>query len=175
MARARREGMVRTITGRRRLLRGIAGGDARARAQAERMAINTPIQGSAADLIKQAMLEVERRLRERGLRTRMILQVHDELVLEAPESEASEVAQILREAMESADLPLLRRVADERPSLHGPGSVAAPKLPPVPVREPPPDLFTAIPAEAETDSSARLLVPLSVDLGRGANWDEAHG
>ena len=123
MARARRDGMVRTIAGRRRFLRGIVGGDARVRAQAERMAINTPIQGSAADLIKQAMLDVERRLIERGLRARMILQAHDELLLEAPEGEASAVAESLRDAMEGADRQLLRGAAAGEAVLHdsGPG------------------------------------------------------
>src|SRR5262249_57286365 len=67
---------------------------------AERAATNTPIQGSAADLIKLAMLEVRRRLRAAGLRTRMLLQVHDELVLEAPEAEAEDAAATVREAME---------------------------------------------------------------------------
>jgi DNA polymerase-1 len=174
MARARREGMVRTIAGRRRLLRGIVGGDARVRAQAERMAINTPIQGSAADLIKQAMLEVERRLAERGLRARMILQVHDELLLEAPEGEASAVAELLRDAMEGADRHLLRGVADRRVLPRDPGPAREPSHGLRHTRQPPPDLFTTVTAEAETEPADRLGVRLRVDLGRGANWDEAH-
>jgi DNA polymerase I len=175
MVRARQEGMVRTLAGRRRLLRGITGGDARARAQAERMAINTPIQGSAADLIKQAMLEVERRLRERGYRARMILQVHDELVLEVPGHEAAEVAELLREAMEGADLLLLRPMADERPSRPEPDTTRAPKPRPGQAGEPQPGLFAGLPAGPAPGAPARLLVPLRVDLGQGANWDEAHG
>jgi DNA polymerase-1 len=66
----------------------------------ERMARNTPIQGTAADLLKLAMIEVERLLDTRGGTTRMLLTVHDELVLEAPESEAQEIAELLRSAME---------------------------------------------------------------------------
>ena len=174
MARARRDGMVRTITGRRRFLRGIVGGDARVRAQAERMAINTPIQGSAADLIKQAMLDVERRLVERGLRARMILQVHDELLLEAPEGEAAAVAASLRDAMEGADRQLLRRTAGgeavPRDSEPAGGSMRRSK----PSREPEPGLFSSIPAEEDARPPDHLAVPLRVDLGCGANWDEAH-
>jgi DNA polymerase-1 len=68
---------------------------------AERAATNTPIQGSAADLIKLAMIEVSRRLRTAGLRTRMLLQVHDELVLEAPEAEVAPATELVRTAMES--------------------------------------------------------------------------
>jgi DNA polymerase I len=174
MARARRDGLVRTITGRRRFLRGISGGDARIRAQAERMAINTPIQGSAADLVKQAMLEVERRLSASGLRARMILQVHDELLLEVPEAEASAAADLLREAMEGADRKLLLAVGqqgvlprDAGPAAPSPrGSRRAPDAPP--------GLFTSVSAEAAAASADRLAVPLRVDLGRGANWDDAH-
>ncbi len=77
-----------------------------ARQAAQRMAINTPIQGSAADLIKLAMLRVHRMLRERHLQARMILQVHDELVLEVPEAEQPAVIDLLREAMGQA-LPLI--------------------------------------------------------------------
>lgn len=99
---AKRDGFVTTLFGRRRPLPGLASGDARLRAQAERMAANTPIQGSAADLIKRAMLRVDRMLGERRLEARLILQVHDELVLETPEREVDAVAQLLREAMEGA-------------------------------------------------------------------------
>jgi DNA polymerase-1 len=186
MARARREGMVRTITGRRRFLRGIAGGDARVRAQAERMAINTPIQGSAADLIKQAMLDVERRLAERGLRARMILQVHDELLLEAPEGEAPAVAELLREAMEGADRQLLRGMVGAGPLPHhaeSTGGAASPQeVGPAgessrrsrPRREPEPGLFSSLPAADDATTPDRLAVPLRVELGCGSNWDEAH-
>jgi DNA polymerase-1 len=69
---------------------------------AERMALNAPIQGSAADLIKVAMLGVDRRLREAGLRSRMLLQVHDELVLEVAPGERTDVETLVREEMASA-------------------------------------------------------------------------
>ncbi|MFN8549406.1 MAG: DNA polymerase I [Candidatus Eisenbacteria bacterium] len=102
LARARRDGYVTTLFGRRRVLRGIDGGDPGARAQAERIAANTPIQGSAADLIKRAMLRVDHELLRRGLKSRMLLQVHDELMIEAPREEQAEVESLLREAMEGA-------------------------------------------------------------------------
>ncbi|MCC7140690.1 MAG: DNA polymerase I [Candidatus Eisenbacteria bacterium] len=111
LARARRDGYVTTLFGRRRVLRGIDGSDQRARAQAERIAANTPIQGSAADLIKRAMLRVDAELSAHRLSTRMLLQVHDELVLEAPEKEVEEVSALLRRAMEgAADLRVPLRI-----------------------------------------------------------------
>jgi len=105
---------VRTFTGRRRRIPDIASRDYNARSFAERTAVNTPLQGGAADLIKLAMLRVHRDLRERGLRSRMILQVHDELVLESPREEVEQAAAILREGMEQAwplRVPLVAEVA----------------------------------------------------------------
>ena len=93
------------------------------RSLAERNAINAPLQGSAADIIKIAMATVSRRFAEEGLRSKLILQVHDELIVDALRSEEERVVAILREAMEGA---------------------------------------------------AQLLVPLTVDVGRGENWLEAH-
>jgi DNA polymerase-1 len=81
----------------------------RIRAEAERMAVNTPIQGSAADLIKKAMINIHARIREGKFRTRMILQVHDELVFEVPENEIEKIQPIIREEMETVyplDVPL---------------------------------------------------------------------
>ena len=83
----------------------------RGRAQAERIAINTPIQGTAADLIKLAMIRLDRVLRERGLGARMILQVHDELLLEAPKDEWQEAAELAKREMEGvADLKIPLKV-----------------------------------------------------------------
>ncbi len=100
IAQARERGWVSTVLGRRRYLPELTARDPSVRQVAERAATNTPIQGSAADLIKLAMLEVRRRLRAAGLRAQMLLQVHDELVLEAPADEAAQAATIVREAME---------------------------------------------------------------------------
>ncbi len=99
-ARARKDGYVLTIMGRRRTLKDIDSRNKVLREAAERMAINTPIQGSAADLIKMAMIRVDREFREAGMEARLILQVHDELIVEAPEREAAGSERILKEAME---------------------------------------------------------------------------
>ena len=99
---ARKNGFVFTIMGRRRFLKDIDSRNKVLREAAERMAINTPIQGSAADLIKLAMIRVDREFREAGMEARLILQVHDELIVEAPEREAGRSERILTEAMEGA-------------------------------------------------------------------------
>ncbi len=97
---ARKDGYVLTIMGRRRPLKDIDSRNKVLREAAERMAINTPIQGSAADLIKMAMIRVDREFIEAGMEARLILQVHDELIVEAPEREAAGCERILTEAME---------------------------------------------------------------------------
>jgi DNA polymerase-1 len=122
-AMARDKGYVETLFGRRLWLPEIRSGSAARRQGAERAAINAPMQGTAADLIKLAMIEVDRWLADGGLRARLILQVHDELVLEVPEEELQMVRARVRELMQSV---------------------------------------------------ASLEVPLVVDVGAGANWDEAH-
>jgi DNA polymerase-1 len=99
---ARKDGYVHTIQGRRRFLRDINSQNKVLREGAERMAINTPIQGSAADIIKMAMIRVDREFRERRMHAGLVLQVHDELIAEAPEGEVPEVERILKEAMEGA-------------------------------------------------------------------------
>ncbi len=99
---AKRYGYVETITGRRRVIRDIASGNASVRGGAERMAMNTPIQGTAADMIKLAMIHVAKALHEAGLKTRMLLQVHDELLFEVPESEVEQAKQIILEGMRNA-------------------------------------------------------------------------
>jgi DNA polymerase-1 len=82
--------------------------------EAERQAMNTPVQGSAADLIKRAMIDLHRGLAERGLRSRLVLQIHDELLLEVEEAEAEDAKRLVTQVMEGAlalDVPL---VADAR-------------------------------------------------------------
>lgn len=95
-------GYVETLFHRRRELPDIHAKNKVTRALAERIALNTPIQGTAADIIKIAMVRVFDRLRREGMNTRLILQVHDELILEAPEEEAARAADILREEMQQA-------------------------------------------------------------------------
>ena len=97
---ARRTGYVETIFGRRRYVPDVNSHNANIRAMAERNAVNAPIQGSAADIIKLAMIGVDRALRQQGLRSRMVLQIHDELVLEVPQDEIQPVGRILTEQME---------------------------------------------------------------------------
>ena len=99
---ARKVGYAETVLGRRRTLRDINSRNATARQAAERDAINTPIQGSAADLIKIAMVRTDRALKEAGLRAKMVLQIHDELVFDCPKSEAERVKEIVRREMTAA-------------------------------------------------------------------------
>nr|CEL17678.1 DNA polymerase I [Kibdelosporangium sp. MJ126-NF4]CTQ91095.1 DNA polymerase I (EC 2.7.7.7) [Kibdelosporangium sp. MJ126-NF4] len=106
---ARRDGYTETIFGRRRYLPDLNSDNRQRREMAERMALNAPIQGSAADIIKVAMLNVQAKLKESGLKSRMLLQVHDELVLEVVADEKQAVEDLVREGMGSAyhlDVPL---------------------------------------------------------------------
>ena len=96
----RQEQMVRTLFGRVRPIPDIQSRNANLRGFAERTAINTPLQGTAADLIKVAMIRIDHLLRERKLKTRMTLQVHDELVFEVPEDEIEMVTPLVRHEME---------------------------------------------------------------------------
>jgi DNA polymerase-1 len=101
---------VRTLLGRLRRLPDLKSPNFQVRMEAERQAMNTPVQGSAADLIKKAMIDLHRELRERGMRSRLILQIHDELLLEVPEEEAEKARTLVREVMEGAlplDVPLV--------------------------------------------------------------------
>lgn len=98
LAFGRQYGFVQTLFSRRRVIEDLRASGAR-RAAAEREAINAPIQGTAADLMKMAMVNVQRALRERNLKTRLLLQVHDELIAEVPEAEVTTVAHLLREVM----------------------------------------------------------------------------
>ena len=97
---AREKGYVATAFGRRRVLRDIDSRNAVARGVAERNAINAPIQGSAADIMKLAMIEIHRRFKQEGIRSRMILQVHDEVIVDMLISEREKVERIVRESME---------------------------------------------------------------------------
>ncbi len=105
LAEGRERGYVTTCLGRRRYLPDLNSGNPVARNAAERMAMNAPIQGSSADMIKLAMVRVDAALRERTLETRMLLQVHDELVFECPRHEVAQVEHLVRELMETA-MPL---------------------------------------------------------------------
>jgi DNA polymerase-1 len=120
---ARTRGYVETPFGRKIWIADIASKDPARRAGAERAAINAPFQGGAAEIIKRAMVRVPKALRDAGLNARMLLQVHDELVLEVPTGEVDATAQLMREVMENA---------------------------------------------------ATLSVPLSVEVGHGRSWAEAH-
>nr|WP_243417975.1 DNA polymerase I [Actinomycetospora cinnamomea] len=109
VAQARKDGYTSSILGRRRYLPDLTSDNRQRREMAERMALNAPIQGSAADIIKVAMLGVHQALREAGLRSRMLLQVHDELVLEVATEEKDDVVALVRREMGAAfelDVPL---------------------------------------------------------------------
>ncbi|MFI0349570.1 DNA polymerase I [Actinomadura sp. 9N407] len=102
VARARQEGYTETILGRRRYLPDLTSDNRQRREMAERMALNAPVQGSAADIVKVAGLNVDRALREHGLTSRMLLQVHDELVFEVAPGEHDELTALVREQMAGA-------------------------------------------------------------------------
>jgi DNA polymerase I len=110
----RREGSVRTMFGRVRPIPDIESRNPNQRGFAERTAINTPLQGTAADLIKLAMIAIDRELTDRKLKTRMVLQVHDELLFEVPLDETAEVEKLVRAAMDGVvklNVPLVADVA----------------------------------------------------------------
>jgi DNA polymerase-1 len=102
---AAEQGYVATLLGRKRQIPELTSANRALRAAGERMAINMPIQGTAADIVKIAMIRMDRALREGGFRARLLLSVHDELLLEAPRDEVERLVPVLREAMEGA-LPL---------------------------------------------------------------------
>ena len=112
VAEAKDKGYSETIFGRRRYLPELSSSNFNMRSFGERVARNMPIQGAAADIIKLAMIRVENRLEKENLRARLILQVHDELIVEAPEEEAQQVAALLKEEMESAVQLSVPMVAD---------------------------------------------------------------
>ena len=107
------KGYAETLMGRRRYLPELRSPKAQIREFGKRAAMNTPVQGTAADIIKLAMVRIDRALREAGMKSRLILQVHDELLLECPPEEADRAAELLREAMEGAarlSVPLVAEV-----------------------------------------------------------------
>ena len=109
IAESRKTGYAETILGRRRLIKNINSKNGNKRSQAERLVINTIVQGSAADLIKAAMINIQRRIDDEGLEVKMILQIHDELVFELAKSQARQHAKWISEQMTGAiklDVPL---------------------------------------------------------------------
>ena len=104
---AREDGFVETLFGRRIHILGFSGGNQAMRGFAERQAINAPIQGSAADIIKRAMIRIPVALKAAGLSATMLLQVHDELIFEAPEVEAEATKALITSVMENAANPTL--------------------------------------------------------------------
>ena len=101
-AAAHRDGYVETLSGRRRYIAGIDSSDRMESQMAERMAVNTPVQGSAADLIKIAMIRIQKRINEENLPLKMMLQVHDELVFECPRDQVEPMSQMVKAEMEGA-------------------------------------------------------------------------
>lgn len=99
---AKRTGVVKTLAGRRRFVPDLNSSNGQMRARAEREAVNMPIQGTAADILKRAMIDVDQALRTHRMRTRMILTVHDELLFESPHEEAGPAADLVRQMMEGA-------------------------------------------------------------------------
>ncbi len=110
VSKARQLGYVETILGRKRHLKDINSNNFVVRGHAERNAVNAPVQGSAADVVKLAMIKIDRELEEQQLKTKMLLQVHDELVFESPVDEIETASALIRKEMESAletQVPLL--------------------------------------------------------------------
>ena len=114
LAQTRKDGFVRTLFGRLRPIPDIESRNPNQRGFAERTAVNTPLQGTAADLIKLAMIALDHKLAERNLKTRMVLQVHDELLFEVPFDETTQLGVLVREEMEGVvklNIPLIADIA----------------------------------------------------------------
>ena len=99
---AKENSYVETILGRKRYLKDIQSNNSIVRGHAERNAINAPIQGSSADIIKIAMIDIDKEMRSRNMKSKMILQVHDELVFDAKKSEVDELSEMVVSMMENA-------------------------------------------------------------------------
>ena len=95
-------GYVKTLFGRRRVINEIRASNYMVRSFGERAAMNMPLQGSSADIIKLAMINVHKQLKEQGFKAKLVLQVHDELVIDSPKDEAEAVAKLLKREMENA-------------------------------------------------------------------------
>ena len=109
---ARQNGYVETFSGRKCFISEIHNKNPMIRNEAERLAINAPIQGSAADIIKMAMIRLSKKFKEKNLSSKIVLQIHDELLVEAPEGEVEEVKKLIKSEMESAILLEAPLVAD---------------------------------------------------------------
>lgn len=110
---AREHGYVTTLLGRKRVINEIRSSNFNIRSFGERAAMNMPLQGSSADIIKIAMVNIDKRMKEEGLRSQLILQVHDELVIDAFEEERERVSELLKHEMENAvtlQVPLVAEV-----------------------------------------------------------------
>ena len=101
-AQGRKTGYLETVCGRRRYFPELGSSNFHIRQAAERMAVNMPIQGTAADVIKLAMVSIDKRMQEQGMRSRMILQVHDELIFETPQEEMDALRALVLELMPAA-------------------------------------------------------------------------
>ena len=99
---ANENGYVKTVLGRRRVINELKSSNFNVRSFGERAAMNMPLQGSSADIIKLAMIHVSKRLKKGGYKAKLVLQVHDELLIDCPKNEAEEVAKLLKEEMENA-------------------------------------------------------------------------
>ena len=116
-AEAKEDGFVKTAMNRIRYIPELKSTNFNTRSFGERVALNTPIQGTAADIIKLAMVRVHKRLEKEGYKARLILQVHDELIVEAPKSEEDAVKKLLKEEMENAfplSVPLIADTSSGR-------------------------------------------------------------
>ena len=111
---AKENGYVTTMFGRRRNIPELKSQNFMVRQFGSRAALNMPIQGTAADIMKIAMIEVDKKIEEKNLKSRLVLQVHDELLLEVPEEEAEEMAKVLKDSMENAvklNVPLIAEIS----------------------------------------------------------------
>ncbi len=173
VARAKRDGYVTTILGRKRYIPEIKASNFATRSFGERAAMNMPLQGSSADIIKIAMLAVFRRLKKEGLRAKLVLQVHDELVLDAPLDERDAACALLKEEMErvrSQLAPLAKSSEELKVPLTAEDALKAETNDSAGLTVP-----FAYKSElgAETNDSLGLAVPLTAEVACGNSWFDA--